>query len=338
MKIFINACNIHIGGGKVLLDDLIKSFDQRNKNSYFFIIDKRYKNPKLDTKTNFKILKINRFFRFFIDFYLLFNIQKKDKLIIFTNLPPLFKFNNNITLILSSKFYIDKYSLKDTQLIIRLQMFFQKIFFNIFIKNISKLIVPTLSMYNLAKIKIDINKISIFPFKFNDLKSNEYNNGKKNHFIYVASGQEYKNHLNLFKCWKHLENENINLKLVVTLSNKEFKNITNKSNYSGKNIINYSNISRNELIKLYFLSKALIYPSFFESYALPLVEANIIKLPIIASELDYVRDIVDPDETFNPHSSISMYRSIRRFLDIPEDKVKINTPYDFINNYIDEKY
>ena len=42
--------------------------------------------------------------------------------------------------------------------------------------------------------------------------------------------------------------------------------------------------------------------NFFESFGLPLLEASSIDLPIIASESDYVRDVCEPAQTFDPNS------------------------------------
>ena len=94
-------------------------------------------------------------------------------------------------------------------------------------------------------------------------------------------------------------------------------------------------LERKELLNLYSKSTALIYPSFFESYGLPLVEANHYKLPTIASELDYVRDILDPVETFDPHSAKSICRSVKRFLKVNGEKTAIYAPVDFIKCMID---
>ena len=86
---------------------------------------------------------------------------------------------------------------------------------------------------------------------------------------------------------------------------------------------------------LYNHSTALIYPSLLESCGLPLVEAGQCKLPVLASELDYVRDILDPVETFDPKSAKSIARSLKRFLKIKEEKTKIVGANDFINSVID---
>jgi hypothetical protein len=67
---------------------------------------------------------------------------------------------------------------------------------------------------------------------------------------------------------------------------------------------------------------------------LPLVEANQYKLPVIASELDFVRDILDPVETFDPNSAKSISRSVKRFLKIKEKKTDIVAPVEFIKSVI----
>jgi len=87
-------------------------------------------------------------------------------------------------------------------------------------------------------------------------------------------------------------------------------------------------------LDLYKHSTALIYPSLFESYGLPLIEAGQYNLPVLASELDYVRDILDPVETFDPKSAKSIARSVKRFLKIDDEKTDIVEPKEFINNVI----
>ena len=100
------------------------------------------------------------------------------------------------------------------------------------------------------------------------------------------------------------------------------------------NIDIISNLERKKILNLYKQSTALIFPSFFESYGLPLVEANHYDLPVIASELDFVRDILDPVETFDPNSAKSISRSVKRFLKIKEKKTDIVAPVEFIKSVI----
>jgi glycosyltransferase involved in cell wall biosynthesis len=96
-------------------------------------------------------------------------------------------------------------------------------------------------------------------------------------------------------------------------------------NKEGLEIYNVDLVKHEEIFRIYKNSEALIYPSLMESFALPLIEASQISLPIIASELDYVREVCEPIETFDPNSPISIMRAVRRFIKKPEPKIKIKS-------------
>jgi hypothetical protein len=65
---------------------------------------------------------------------------------------------------------------------------------------------------------------------------------------------------------------------------------------------------------------------------LPLIEAREAKVDIIAAELDYVRDVVTPVQTFDPNSPISIARSVKRYLNIPTALVKLGDNKKLINH------
>ena len=62
-----------------------------------------------------------------------------------------------------------------------------------------------------------------------------------------------------------------------------------------------------------------------KSFILQLFEAVEHQLIILASELDYVRDNIDPIQSFDPNSTISISRAVKRFLEIKKDPIKIYT-------------
>ena len=100
----------------------------------------------------------------------------------------------------------------------------------------------------------------------------------------------------------------------------------------GLQIVNEGTISHKAVIALYEKVDALIYPSFFESFGLPLIEARQSDLPVLAPEMDYVRDILDPEETFDPNSSISIARAVKRFLGANENPLPLLDANAFINH------
>jgi len=86
----------------------------------------------------------------------------------------------------------------------------------------------------------------------------------------------------------------------------------------GLKITNERYLSHSEILKLYKRVDALIYPSTFESFGLPLIEARQAGLRVLASEMDYVRDVLDPEQTFDPQSPVSITRAVKRFLGVDE--------------------
>ena len=191
----------------------------------------------------------------------------------------------------------------------------------------------------LDKTSIEKNKIRIIAYKSfdEDISNSLERKRSKDMFIYISSDGPHKNHTRLIEAWRLLLKDNISVKLILTIDKhtKLYRYINNEIKANGLKIEIRSNLKRNEIINLYYQSTALIYPSLFESYGLPLVEAKQYKLPVIASELDFVRDILDPEETFEPNSSKSIYRAVKRFLKIQDKKTDIVTPVDFINEVID---
>ena len=85
------------------------------------------------------------------------------------------------------------------------------------------------------------------------------------------------------------------------------------------------------------LNCALMFPSLIESLGLPLIEANALSKPIIASNFQYVKDVCFPIKTFNPYSAESIAKAIIDFLSLKDlkHKTKINETVDF-NKIFDE--
>ena len=115
-------------------------------------------------------------------------------------------------------------------------------------------------------------------------------------FFYPANFSPHKNHKRLFKCFEKLNHKNI--KLLVTLDINEVPEIY-KNNVQ---IIFLGKQSFSDIHRLYKIVDFLIFPSINESLGLPLIESSLYKIPIIASELDYVYDVCKPYITFNPFS------------------------------------
>jgi glycosyltransferase involved in cell wall biosynthesis len=137
--------------------------------------------------------------------------------------------------------------------------------------------------------------------------------------------------VNLIKAWKLLENQNINPVLYLTLNESVFTDLINELSVSKSlKIINLGLISRDLLLDFYNKCDCMVFPSRYESFGLPLIEATRFKLPIVAPELDYVREVCCPVETFDPLSPVSLSDSVKRFLGIKRSRLAIKDHEDFL--------
>ena len=141
-------------------------------------------------------------------------------------------------------------------------------------------------------------------------------------FVYVASGEPHKNHRNLIEAWCLLAQEEVFPSLKLTVDPLVFPELCawmeQMAGQYALKIENRGHLPYEAILELYSDAGALIYTSTFESLGLPLIEARQAGLPILSSELDYVRDVIDPEQTFDPGSSVSIARAVKRHMGIKE--------------------
>ena len=341
MNIYVNASNIHIGGGKTILTDLINAAKYFRAINFIIFIDPRFIIPDYIHK-NIVFNKVGKHKRFTVCFLIDRRTTINDIVLYLTNIPPIIKHKCKTFLVQSNRFVIDGFKLSGFPIITKLRICSERLLFWINNNNTDYIIVQSDSMSSvLLKKGISKDKIKIIACKSkdDDVKSLNIQNYHKpnNVFLYVSSDEPHKNHKTLIESWCLLSKEGIFPKLILTIGKtSDLYELIMSSIIEFKLDIDIKpNLQRNELLDLYKHSTALIYPSLFESYGLPLVEASQYKIPVLASELDYVRDILDPVETFDPKSAKSIARSLKRFLKIKEEKTKIVEAYDFINSVIE---
>jgi glycosyltransferase involved in cell wall biosynthesis len=147
-------------------------------------------------------------------------------------------------------------------------------------------------------------------------------------FVYVASGDPHKNHKTLLAAWALLAQEVPCPTLAVTIDPNLYPELAGSISNSGLPITTLGALTAEKIHHLYPLCGALIFPSYSESFGLSLLEAARHQLPILASELDFVRDVVAPVQTFNPHSARSIARAVHRFLGRPTPTLAIQSAED----------
>ena len=97
--------------------------------------------------------------------------------------------------------------------------------------------------------------------------------------------------------------------LTLTVSNKYLKiiELIEQLKLRKINIINLGLKKNDEIIKKYLESDVMIFPSKKESFGLGLIEAAQLNMPVISSDLDYVYEVIQPSNVFDPYDSNSIY-------------------------------
>jgi glycosyltransferase involved in cell wall biosynthesis len=325
LRFILHAPNVHCGGGLTLLKALISVLPERS----CLIVDERLP-ISVDILERFQVewVKPTVWHRLAAEYQLTQLVKQRDVVLCFGNLPPLFHLKGQVSLFLQNRYLIDMVSLNHFPLKLRFRIMAERIWFRFFRSRASQIIVQSSSMNDLLEANFMMSA-NILPFIE---CANEYSIGegvvtdeqKLYDFIYVASGEPHKNHFNLIKAWIKLAIEDVRPSLYLTL-NKDFSPeliswIEEEKAKYNLNIHNLGSLSGGEVIGLYRKANALIFPSTLESFGLPLIEAKGMGLAIVASELDYVRDVVDPDESFSPNSPVSIARAVKRFLGKKENR------------------
>ena len=134
----------------------------------------------------------------------------------------------------------------------------------------------------------------------------------------------------------HLAEEGIKPSLYLTVLSEsylaDYLMMANK-NYDTR-ITNLGVMSHEAILEFYRSVDGLIFPSTAESFGLPLIEAREQGADIIAAEMDYTRDLLDPEESFDPFSVVSIARSIKRYAGYEEVVSKFYSARSLINWWI----
>ena len=135
-------------------------------------------------------------------------------------------------------------------------------------------------------------------------------------FLYVGSRTSYKNFDRLLLAMQQIIAKFTNTKLQVVGSN--FTSLEqHKLQEMGlaEAVVNHGLVSDSQLAALYRGCVALVYPSLYEGFGLPLIEAMACSSPVIAANCSSIPEVVgDAGILFDPHSTQSLVNSMTEAL------------------------
>ncbi len=345
MNLIIHAPNVHQGGGKALLLPLLTA--ARNQVAVKALLDERLTLPDglVNGITNIRV-KRSIFGRLAGEWKLRALAGRGDTVLCFGNLPPLFNLKAKVIVFLQNRYLADKVSLRHLPLVARIRILAERFWLSQRVKHAHKVLVQTPSMQRQAEAFLGCSA-EVIPFFEGAVDYSERPPQKSisettdYDFVYVASGEPHKNHVRLIEAWKVLAAEGLFPSLCLTVPEQQYPevadNIRRARTEDGLKIENVSVLSTAEIHALYQKSRAVVYPSTLESFGMPLIEAREVGLPIIAGELDYVRDVVDPSETFDPLSPVSIARAVKRHLGVTECPLPVITAEHFVKEVLINK-
>lgn len=139
----------------------------------------------------------------------------------------------------------------------------------------------------------------------------------KSYFLFVGSIKPHKNLKNALLGFEQLKTDDYQFIIVgkkegfITGDNDVF-DLVNRINQSKEKVLFTGNITDAELYAWYKGASALVMPSFYEGFGLPLIEAMHFNLPIICSDIPIFKEIcADKVMYFNPHDSADICRKMQ---------------------------
>lgn len=350
-KFILYAPNVASGGGLVLLRALIRAL--KGRTDVVLMLDQRGREFLKDD-----LIELDcRWFRSSIMGRLKAEreisrlAQQGDIVFCFHNLPLIFYSRGRLICYVHNANLVGLVPIRLLSGWVRLRYFVERKIANVRKSTIERYVVQTPTMKSALErwYGKGAPPIDVLPFMgdigvdIECLKNESRTNvgsGEKWDFIYVSDGSAHKNHNRLLEAWQILAKEGCFPSLALTLHPQRDVHLCNQINRVSKEnnlrIENLGHLPHVQILESYSASRALIFPSVAESFGIPLIEAYAKGLPIIAPELDYVRDVCIPTETFDPQSARSIARAVSRFLTNFDPPIEIFDSFQFLK-LLDER-
>ena len=292
------------GGALTILEEYYNKAQYENDKKWYFVVSL----PILEEIDNIKILRFpwikkSWIHRLCFDYFIAPRIIKKYKPVEIISLQnviiPRTKVPQTLYVHQPLPFVKKKFRLRDSYLLWIYQNIIGKMIFRS-IKKANKIIVQTKWMAEacIAKTKVKYEKIFVMPPQIS-VEIKEYFKPTKESlqtFFYPASGLIYKNHKLIVEAVKILKRQGISeYKMVFTLTGDENKNILDLYEQIEENklpIEFIGSINRCQVFN-YYTRSILIFPSYIETFGLPLLEAKVHRTPILASDCHFSHEILE---------------------------------------------
>jgi len=158
------------------------------------------------------------------------------------------------------------------------------------------------------------------------------------YLLYVGTIEERKNLLGLAKA-VHIKSIKLPVVVIGRKADPYFRTIQDYlTSHNLNNFIFLENVLDLEMPVIYQNSLCFIYPSFFEGFGIPVLEALVSKTPVITSSTSCLAEAAGPGSIFiDPYDFEKLGEAIQMVINDKELRDKmISTGFDYANNFSDE--
>jgi glycosyltransferase involved in cell wall biosynthesis len=304
MRIMVYDVPAEHGGALTILKQYYEKAVKDKQNEWFFVIS----TPKLSETENVKVLrypwvKKSWFHRLYFDRFVAHKIARRyqvDEVLSLQNvIVQGVKVKQTLYLHQPLPFVEKRYRIIENFTFWVYQNLISRMIFNSIVKA-DKVIVQTNWMKEacIKKANVESDKFEVIQPKFYiEIKKNYEQEDEGNClFFYPASGISYKNHKIIVDAVSLLKQQGIeNYRVIFTLKgdeNSHIKNLCKEVIKKSLPIDFIGQISIEDVYK-YYSKSILIFPSYIETFGLPLLEAKMHKAPILASDSAFSHEILD---------------------------------------------
>ncbi len=328
--ILIDLVYINSPGGiaisKILMDHIINFKDLKN---FRILLDKRNSKYFKHIPVKKSIIPKSELSRYF--FYKR-NANQFKSVFCFGNVPPPVKIKPKTFIYFHNEILLNS---KDLGFSIIEKLLFRLKWIYIKSRNFNYIwFVQTEHMKILLKKKLKVNSNAILKSPIFNSKKGSVVSKNKNCFIYPTSNQPHKNNKRLIEAFvKAASRTEEFFTLSLTIDKIKLtlpKNL--KINFLGF-------IGQDQLSDIYDKSQFLIFPSLKESFGLPLIEGIQANCNVIASDLNYVNELVNPSYRFDPYDKKNITETILLALSNKKhakSSIKIKNSIDLIFNKLND--
>lgn len=338
-RLLLYAPNVHTGGGLVLLQELLAAWPA-GQPLVAWLDERARAHLNLPSSSEVCWVRPEVGSRLRAEFSLAAAGRAPDRVLCFHGLPPLLRSAASPMVFLQNRLFLGQMPLAGFGWKTRLRLRFEQGVSRLFRHRVAGYWVQTPSMARSLRewLRSAPARVEVLPFAPPSLPAQRPASPSWD-FVYVADGQAHKNHRKLVEAWELLAAEGLKPSLALTLSPRDQALadwVSARASAQGLQITNLGMLSHAQVLALYASARALVFPSTGESFGLPLIEARQAGLPILAGELDFVRDVCEPVESFDPASAVSIARAVRRFLQQPQAPLRPAGAADFLAALFDE--